>query len=296
MTGLTKKNKHLYKFATFDIKEFYPSIKECLLKNAINFAEQHTKISEKDKAIIFHFRKSLLFNGQHGWIKKKGELFGVTMGTFDEVEVCEAVGNFFLYQLSKNNNKRDIGLYRNDGLAIFKNVSGSKAEKIKKDIQKLFKGNHLNITIQCNLKIVNYLDVTFNLSNATYPPFCKPNNEIAYIHKESNHPPSILRQIPLSIESRLSKHSSNEKIFKESTQIYQEALKKSGYNHQLTYQKSINNKNKDTNRRKRKIIWFNPTRSKNVSTKVGNQFLKLINEHFLGTTNFTSCSIKTTLK
>ena len=26
------KNKHLYKFATFDIKEFYPSIKECLLK------------------------------------------------------------------------------------------------------------------------------------------------------------------------------------------------------------------------------------------------------------------------
>ena len=142
-----------------------------------------------------------------------------------ETEVCETVGNFLLYQLSKNYNKKDIGLYRDDGLAIFKNVSGSKAEKIKKDIQKLFKDNHLNITIQCNLKIVNYLDVTFNLSNATYRPFCKPNNEIAYIHKESNHPPSILRQIPLSIESRLSKHSSNEKIFKESTQIYQEALK-----------------------------------------------------------------------
>ena len=72
---------------------------------------------------------------------------------------------------------------------------------------------------------------TFNLSNATYRPFCKTNNEITYIHKESNHPPSILRQIPLSIESRLSKHSSNEKIFKESAQIYQEALKKSGYDH-----------------------------------------------------------------
>ena len=77
-----------------------------------------------------------------------------------------------------------------------------------------------------------FFDVTFNLSNATYRPFCKSNNGITYIHKESNHPPSILRQIPLSIESRLSKHSSNEKIFKESTQIYQEALKKSGYDHQ----------------------------------------------------------------
>ena len=34
------KNKYLYECATFDIKEFYPSIKECLFKNAINFAEQ----------------------------------------------------------------------------------------------------------------------------------------------------------------------------------------------------------------------------------------------------------------
>ena len=82
------KNKYLCKFATFDIKKFYPSIKECLLKNAINFAEKHTKISE---AIIFHTRKSLLFNGQHIWIKKEGGLFDVTMGAFNGAEVCEAI-------------------------------------------------------------------------------------------------------------------------------------------------------------------------------------------------------------
>ena len=56
------------------------------------------------------------------------------MGAFDGAEVCETVGHFLLYQLSKNYNKKDIGLYRDDGLAIFKNVSGSKAEKIKKVI------------------------------------------------------------------------------------------------------------------------------------------------------------------
>ena len=94
-------------------------------------------------------------------------------------------------------------------------------------------------------------------------PFCKTNNEITYIHNESNHPPSILRQIPL-LFTRLSKHSSNEKIFKESTQIYQEALKKFGYDQQLTYQKSINNKNEETNQRKKKKIWFNPPYSKNI--------------------------------
>ena len=57
------------------------------------------------------------------------------MGGFNGAEVCEPVGNFLLYQLSKNYDKKEIGLYRDNGLAIFKNVSGSKAEKIKKDIQ-----------------------------------------------------------------------------------------------------------------------------------------------------------------
>ena len=95
------KNKHLRKFATFDIKEFYPSIKERPLKNVINFAEQHTEISERDKAIIFHASKSLLCNGQQVWIKKKGVLFDVTMGAFDGAEVCEAVCNFLLYQFQK---------------------------------------------------------------------------------------------------------------------------------------------------------------------------------------------------
>ena len=53
---------------------------------------------------------------------------------------------------------------RDDGLAIFKNISGPKSENVKSDIQKLFKENELDIIIQCNLKTVNYLDVTLNLT------------------------------------------------------------------------------------------------------------------------------------
>ena len=174
------------------------------------------------------------------------------MGEFDGAEVCEAVGNLLLYQLSKNYNKKDIGLYRDNGLAIFKALVAPKQKKLKK-LQKLFKDNHLNITIQCNLKIVSYLDVTFNLTYATYQHFCRTNNEIAYIHKESNHTPSLLWLITLSIKSHLFKHLSNEKIFKKSTQIYQEPLKQIRHHHQLTYRKSTNNKKEDTNRRKRKI-------------------------------------------
>ena len=44
-------------------------------------------------------------------------------------EVCQLVGTFLLYKLSLKYNKNKIGLYRDDGLAIFKNISGPKSEK-----------------------------------------------------------------------------------------------------------------------------------------------------------------------
>ena len=66
------------------------------------------------------------------------------------------------------------------------------------------------------MKIVNYLDVSLNSNNLNYKPYHKPDNEIFSIHKDSNHQPSILKQIPTSIEKRISTLSSNETIFTES--------------------------------------------------------------------------------
>ena len=40
------------KFVIFDIKDFYPSIKESLLKQSLNFAENYIKVSNEDKSII----------------------------------------------------------------------------------------------------------------------------------------------------------------------------------------------------------------------------------------------------
>ena len=54
-------------------------------------------------------------------------------------------------------NPNNIGLYRDDGLAVFKNTSGPQSEKIKKTFQKMFKNKGLDIIINCNMKIVNYL-------------------------------------------------------------------------------------------------------------------------------------------
>ena len=142
-----------------------------------------------------------------------------------------------------------------------------------------FRQHGLKLIIKCNLKIVDFLDVTLNLTDSTYKPYHKPNDEICYIHKESNHPPSITKQLPISIESRLSKLSSNEKVFNEAIPIYQDALDKSGYKHQLTIQKTSTN-GIQRRQRKRNIIWFNPPFSKSVVTKIGETFLGLIDKHF----------------
>ena len=142
------------KFVVFDIKELYPSITENLLKN-LNFSEAHTHLSDDGKAIIHHARKSLLFNDQQTWIKRDSGLFDITLGAYDGVEVCELVGNYLFHELlSELYEKKDIGLYGDDGLAVFKNKSGPESEKIEKSIQAIFRENELKITIQCNLKIV----------------------------------------------------------------------------------------------------------------------------------------------
>ena len=164
------RNKHLCKFYVFEIREFYPSITENLLKKALTFPKAYRHLSDDDKAVSHDARKSLLFNDQETWIKRDSGLFDVTMGAYDGVEVCELVGNYLLYELSKLYEKKDIGLYRDDGVAVFKNKRGPESEKIKKSIQAIFWENELKISIQCNLKIVDYLDVTFNLTDSCYRP------------------------------------------------------------------------------------------------------------------------------
>ena len=93
------------------------------------------------------------------------------MGAYDGAEVCELVGTSLLCKLSLKCNKNNIGLYRDDDLAIFKNNSSPKSEKVEKDIRKLFQKDELDTVIQCKMKTVNYLDVTLTLENSTYRPY-----------------------------------------------------------------------------------------------------------------------------
>ena len=79
------------------------------------------------------------------------------------------------------------------------------------------------------------MDVTLDLSNNSYKPFIKTNQNPTYINVNSNHPKNIIRQIPKAVNLRIGKLSANEKIFKESSKRYINALKNSGFNEDFRY-------------------------------------------------------------
>ena len=86
----------------------------------------------------------------------------------------------------------------------------------KKYFCKLFRELDLELTIRCNKKAINFLDVTLNLKNSSYSPYLKVNNKIILINTGSNHLLSIIKELLKSIELRSSQLSGNEEIFENS--------------------------------------------------------------------------------
>ena len=100
---------------------------------------------------------------------------------------------------------------------MLRNLSGPKAKRLRKNVVKIFKNCGLSITSKTNLKIVDYLNVTFDLQNNSYKPYRKPDNLPVNIHKNLNHPQTILNELPKIIAKRISDLSSS-KIY--STMLY----------------------------------------------------------------------------
>ena len=69
------------------------------------------------------------------------------MGSFDGAEICELVGILILSLLSNKLDKESTGLHRDDGLVLLRNTSKQKADRIRKDIIKIFKSAGSEIEI-----------------------------------------------------------------------------------------------------------------------------------------------------
>ena len=272
-------NKGNSPFIKFDIAEFYPSISENLLDKAIAYARSKTAVTNDVIAIIKHSRKSLLFDQNNTWIKKgTNPMFDVAMGSHDGAEICEFVGLYLLDKLSTIIKKDSVGLYRDDGLAVIENANGPLLDRLRKKIIALFKDEELSITIETNLSVTDFLDVTLDLSRGKYYPYRKPNDKPLYINASSNHPPTILKQLPRMINRRISDLSCTQEEFEKAKSTYETALRNNGYDAAL--QCEGNSHPRRNRNRKRKILWFNPPYNQQVQTNIGKHFIRLVKKHF----------------
>ena len=271
-------NKQQLKFIQFDLCEFYPSITYEIIKKAIEFARNYVTISDDDEKLFFQTKKSFLFHDNQPWIKKQNSECDVTMGSFDGAETCELCDLYLLSLLVKV--IPDLGIYRDDGLAVTRSTA-RQTEKLKQKLVKLFEDEGLRITVIANIHSVNFLDVNLDLSNGEFKPYMKPNDIPLYVHTQSNHPKKILENIPLAVNERLNRISSNRSVFDAASPPYQEALQKSGYSHKLQFtppqDPPVTSKRKP---RSRRVTWFNPPWNSAVKTNVGKQFLRLIDTSF----------------
>ena len=137
----------------------------------------------------------------------------------------------------------------------------------------------LEITIDTNMQVVNFLDVTLSIKDGKFWPYAKPNNTIKYVHTQSNHPRNITKQIPYGVNKRLCELSCDKENFDRAKPEYEKALKESGHKTKLIF-----NDCTETSRRKkcrsRKIIWYNPPFNSEVKTQFGKEFLKILDSNF----------------
>ena len=181
-------------------------------------------------------------------VKQENEMFDVTMGSYDGVEVCKLVGLFMLDKLSNIFEKNFVGLYRDDGLAVLRNCTARTADRIRKSVESIFKSYGLKITAESGLHQVDFLDITINFKKEKFWPYRKPNDFLLYINAASNHPGSIIKQLPKMIETRISNISFNSEEFKKAKPAFQDALRKSDHTTNLSYRPTKQQRRREQSR------------------------------------------------
>ena len=129
----------------------------------------------------------------------------------------------------------------------------------------------------------NFLDVRLDLNDQTYEPCRKSSSEPVYSNKQSNHPPNITGNIAKAISKRLTNISYNKNIFNRNIDIYQPALKDSGFDGTVTYNDQIEQASNvnieeanQARKRKHAILWYNWPYSVNLKMNIGKTFSKLL--------------------
>ena len=134
---------------------------------------------------------------------------------YDSSQIADLVGRYISDILSRIVSTEQMGLIHDGGILYMSNINDPNSSCIQKKMIRVHKFLGFKIEVSSNNKIVNFLDVTLNLSNNTYKSFLKTDQYPSYININSNHPKTIIKQVPKAVKLRIRNLSANEKIFQE---------------------------------------------------------------------------------
>lgn len=90
------------------------------------------------------------------------------LGCCDGTEVCQLVGSYILSKSKIIIGREVLGLYQDDGLGVFCSLSGPQVDRKQKQMEERFRQCKLSITVEINLKNLNFVDVLFDLTIETF--------------------------------------------------------------------------------------------------------------------------------
>jgi len=158
-----RSKNHSFRFVKFDIEAYYPFITRELLHKSLDFARKNGSfICKDDLNIIETARESFLFKKGISYVKKKrNDRFDVPMGGWDYAEISEICGIYLLDRLTNEQGPFErslVGLYCDNGLGVANGTNRTR-DKIRKQVEALFKEEVFNITTEINMIETDFLDV-----------------------------------------------------------------------------------------------------------------------------------------
>ena len=101
------------------------------------------------------------------------------MGSYNYAPIADLIGIYILDTLDRIIDRKQVGLYKDDGLIFISESNAPQNSKIHEKIIRAFKLLGLIIEISSNLKIFNFLEIILNLMNNAFRLFSKVN---IYLH------------------------------------------------------------------------------------------------------------------
>ena len=252
-------------FITFDFESLYTNVTRKYVIECLEFAKQTFDIDDMDYEFIIDLYNFMQNNSFFHIGNKKffRQINGLTMGSYDaQLTSNNVLLNHEFKLLQDPIMKSSIinySRYIDDGFCI---VYGSETDILQTiNCMKTYLPSDINIEFNVQKFKINFLDLWITIDYDSYINgkishhiFQKEFNTYAYVHRTSNHHPSIFRSLYMTECIRYERKSSNFIEFKHMKSLLEHRLRKQGYSYNemklwykynKTKQKSISANNND---------------------------------------------------